>query len=252
MIGVSCTGFSARPLEEVLEEVSNEFTHWEIFSEAEHSIGHIWERLKNAASCYNLTYSLHTPISDINIAALTNRMRESSVLEMIANAEVASVLDIRTITVHPGLESMSIPGMKEKSMEYAKQSLRILDRTASEYGVMFAIENMPNFPPMLGKTAEELNKLVDGTNLGICFDVGHANTMGQVDEMISTFKDRIVNVHVHDNSGESDEHLTVGDGTVDFPKTMEALSGYQGKYVIESKSLASAVESKRRLSILLE
>lgn len=252
MIGVSCTGFSARPLEEALEEVSQEFQHWEIFSEAEHSIGHIWERLRNAGNCYNLTYSLHTPISDINIAALTNRMRESSVLEMIANAEAASELDIRTITVHPGLESMSIPGMKDTSIKNAKQSLRILDRTASEYGVTFAIENMPNFPPMLGKTAEELNQLVDGTNLGICFDVGHANTMGQVEEMISTFKDRIVNVHVHDNSGESDEHLTVGDGTVDFPKTMKALSGYKGKYVIESKSLASAVESKRRLSILLE
>lgn len=252
MIGVSCTGFSARPLEEVMEEVSQEFTHWEIVSEAEHSIGHIWERLKNAKECYNMTYTLHTPISDVNIASLSNRMRESSVLEMIANAEVASALDIRTLVVHPGLESMSVPGMKEKSMEHAKRSLRILDRTANEYGLVLAIENMPSFPPMLGKTAEELNELVDGTNLGICFDIGHAHTNNQIEEMITTFRDRIVNIHVHDNHGESDEHLTVGDGTVDFPGTMKSLAGYGGKYVIESKSFASAVESKRRLSILLE
>ena len=252
MIGVSCTGFSARPLEEILEEVSHEFTHWEIVSEAEHSIGHIWERLKNAMGCYDLTYSLHTPISDANIASLSDRMRESSVLEMIANVELASALGIGTITVHPGLESMSVPGMKEKSMENAKRSLRILDRTATEYGVTLAIENMPRFPPMLGKTAEELKELIDGTGLSICFDVGHAHTNNQIEEMISTFKDRMANIHVHDNNGESDEHLTVGDGTVDFPGTMKSLGGYEGKYVIESKSLASAVESKRRLSILLE
>ncbi len=252
MIGVSCTGFSARPLEEVMEEVSGEFTHWEIVSEAEHSIRYIWERLKNSKECYDMTYSLHTPISDVNIASLSDRMRESSVLELIANTEMASSLDIRTITVHPGLESMSVPGMKEKAMEHAKRSLRTLDRTAAEYGVTFAIENMPSFPPMLGKTAEELNELVDGTDLSICFDVGHANTNNQIEEMISIFKDRIANVHVHDNSGKSDEHLTIGDGTVDFPATMKSLEGYRGKYVIESKSFASAVESKRRLSILLE
>lgn len=252
MIGVSCSGFSARPLEEVMEEVSQEFNHWEIVSEAEHSIGYIWERLKSAMGCYDMSYSLHTPISDVNIASLSERMRESSVLEMIANTEIASALDIRMITVHPGLESMSVPGMKEKSIENAKRSLRILDRAAMEYGVTLAIENMPGFPPMLGKTAEELNSLVEGTNLGVCFDVGHAHINDQTEEMVTTFKDRIVHVHVHDNSGESDEHLTVGDGTVDFPRVMRSLTGYPGKYVIESNSLASAVESKKRLSILLE
>lgn len=252
MIGISCPEFSAHPFEIILEKVSKEFEHWEIFAEADHSIRQIYDGIKAIGSSYDLSYSIHTPISDTNIGALTDRMRESSVLEMIATAEISAELGITMITVHPGLTSLSIPGMEKRAMEKAKKSLSMLDRVSNEYGVTFAIENMPNFPPMLGKTAEDLNELVDGTNLGICFDVGHANTTGQMELMISTFKDRIVNVHLHDNSGKKDEHLTIGEGTVNFPKVLESLSWYKGNYVIESKSLESAVESKKRLAILRE
>lgn len=251
MIGVSCTEFSAHPFEEILESVSKEFRHWEIFAEADHSIGRIYDGLKTIGSSYDLSYSIHTPISDTNLGALTDRMRESSVLEMIAIAEVSLELGVTVVTVHPGLTSLSIPGMERRAMEKAKKSLRTLDRISNDCGIKFALENMPNFPPMLGKTAEDLNELVDGTNLGICFDVGHANTTGQMELMIPMFKDRIVNIHMHDNSGKGDEHLTIGEGTVDYPKILKSLSWYKGNYIIESKSLESAVESKKRLSVLL-
>ncbi len=252
MIGVSCPEFSAHPFEVMLEKVSKEFKHWEIFAEGDHSIRQIYDGLKVVGGSYDLSYSIHTPISDTNIGSLTDRMRESSVLEMISTAEVSVELGISMITVHPGLVSFSIPGMEKRAIENAKKSLRMLDRVSSEYGVTFAIENMSNFPPMLGKTAEDLNELVDGTNLGICFDIGHANTTGQMELMVSTFKDRIVNVHIHDNSGASDEHLTIGEGNIDFPKVLGSLSWYNGNYIIESKSLESAIESKKRLTVLLE
>lgn len=252
MIGISCTEFSAHPFEEILEQVSKEFRHWEIYSEAEHNVLRLWDRLAATKEMFDMSYSIHTPISDTNIAALTERMRESSVLEMIATAGAAGEAGIKIVTVHPGLTSLSVPGMKERAIDNARKSLRILDRTSMEYGVTFAVENMPSFKPMLGKTAEELNMLIEGTNLGVCFDIGHANTTGQIEPMISTFKDRIVNVHFHDNVGDNDDHMTIGDGNIDFKKALDMLSGYRGNYIIESKSMESAIESKKRLSKLLE
>lgn len=252
MIGVSCTGFSAQNFEDTAKAVSKEFGHWEIFSEAEHSMQSVWARFNSIKPLYKMTYSIHSPISDTNLASLTERMRESSVMEFMSLAETAAETGIKMITVHPGLTSLSVPGMEKKAIEKAKKSMRTLDRTASEYGIIFAVENMPNFPPMLGKTASELHDIIEGTNLGVCFDIGHANTTGEIYNMISVFKDRIANVHVHDNMGDSDTHMTVGDGNVDFPKVMEAMSWYKGHYIIESKSLASAIESKRRLSIFIE
>ncbi len=252
MIGVSSTSFSAYPLEDVLPPISKLFGHWEILSEAEHYLPSIAPRLAMMKDTYNLSYSIHASICDINIAALNERIREASVMEIITTMEQAINLDIDTITIHPGLFSMSVPYMEEKSVANAKKSLRTLDRVVSQYGVKLALENMPSFPFMLGRTAEEMAELLDGIDMRVCFDIGHANTVGEIDGILDLINGRIANVHVHDNEGASDQHLTIGDGNIDFKKYLpKIMSGYKGNLVIEAKSLESAVDSRDRLSALL-
>lgn len=251
MIGVSSTEFSAYRFDEVLVEVSKMFDHWEIFAEAEHRLPTVESLFREMMPSYNLSYSIHAPISDINIASLNERIREDSILEILTTAETAASLGIELITIHPGLTSMSVPYMEEKAMEKAKRSLSSIDRISSQYGVTIAVENMPSFPFMLGHTAEEMNELIGPTNLSFCLDIGHGNTTGQIDELIKTFRDRLANVHIHDNHGEMDEHLTLGEGDIDFKKVISSLNGYTGNYVIESKSFPSAVESQDYLRPLL-
>lgn len=250
MIGISSPEFSAYRFEEVIEEVSKEFDHWEIFAEAEHRLPAIQQRFFDVLPSYKLSYSIHAPISDINIASLNERIREDSVIEILTTAETAAALNINLITVHPGVTSMSVPYMEERSVEKAKLSLRSLDRIAAEYGVTIAIENMPAFPFFLGQTAEEMKELIGTTNLGFCLDIGHANTTGQTEALIAEFKDRLVNVHIHDNHGVNDEHLTLGEGEIDFKKVIGDLSGYSGNFIIESRSFPSGVESRDYLKSL--
>ena len=182
---------------------------------------------------------------------MSDRLREASVKETLATVAAASEMGARMVTVHPGLTSMSVPGLEERAVARAKESLRVMDRVVREYDLIVAIENMPAFPFFLGRTAEQLADIVDGTDLGICFDIGHANTMGQIDAMIDTFGDRIVNIHIHDNHGETDEHLTIGDGDIDFAHVIRRMSGYRGNWIIESKSMGSAVQSLPRLQKML-
>ena len=236
--------------EEVIAEVSKVFDHWEIFAEAEHRLPSIEARFRDLIPSYKLSYSIHAPISDINIASLNERIREDSILEILTTAETAANLNIDLITIHPGLSSMAVPYMEEKAVEKAKRSLSAIDRISAEYGVRIAVENMPAFPFMLGRTVEELKELIDMTNLGFCLDIGHANTTDQTDGLIKEFKDRLINIHIHDNHGEHDEHLTLGEGSIDFKRIIESLKGYTGNYVIESKSYPSAVESQDYLRSL--
>jgi len=244
LIGISCTEFSAYDFKEVLPEVAKEFKHWEIFAEAEHHLRGVEGLFKTMKDAYSMTYSIHAPISDINLASLNERIREDSVIEMLATLESAANLDIGLVTVHPGLTSMSVPYMEEKAVMKAKKSLGALDRLSDEYGVAVAVE-------MLGQTAEEMKDLLDGTNLRMCFDIGHANTTGQIDEFISQFKDRFINIHIHDNNGKMDEHLTLGEGNIDFKKVLSDLGNYKGNFIIESRSYQSGVESRDILSSLL-
>ncbi len=250
-IGISCTSFSANPIEDWIIPIFEEFDHWEIFSEAFHSVLYHAREMEDILPSYDMSYSIHSPICDVNIAAISDCMREASLNEIIRTAELASNLDIRTITVHPGLFSLAVADMEAHTIEIAKDSMKLLDRAAKEYGVTMAIENMPSMPYFVGRTAAQLAEIIEGTDLSVCFDIGHANTTGQIDAMIDTFSGRIANVHIHDNDGDRDAHMTIGDGSIDFQHVLRRLSDYRGNYIIESRSFESAAESQSRLESLL-
>jgi len=252
MIGVSCTQFAVTDPDTIWEEASKHFGHWEIFSEWKNEVSKMAGSFNEKKASYNMTYSIHAPITDVNIAALNDRIREAAVEDMIKTMECASRMEIETITVHPGIYSMVLTGVKEESIANAKHSLKVMEKAANNLGVRLAVENMPSFMIMMGQTPDELSHLIDGTDLKICFDIGHANTMGRIDEFIERFsKQRIANIHIHDNLGDRDSHMTIGDGNIDFVKVLSKLKGYKGNYIIEAKSMASAVESKKKLEKLL-
>jgi sugar phosphate isomerase/epimerase len=251
MIGVSSTAFCSEAVETTLEKVAKEFKHWEIISEGEHYLPLVMRRLEAIAPSYGMKFSIHAPISDVNPAALSDRMRESATLEIIASMEQALQLNAETVTFHPGHHSMVIPNMESRAVEKAKRSMRTIDRLMNEFGIVATIENMPCFKFMIGAQAKELAYIIDGTDMKICFDIGHANTVNQIDEMIDIFGDRIRNVHIHDNNGTNDDHMTIGDGNIDFRKVLKRLSKYKGNYIIESRTLESAVISRDRLKDLM-
>ena len=244
MIGISCTAFSSDPPKEWLDRIVGNFELWEIFSEASHSIVSNYKEFKDLLPSYDLHYSVHAPICDINIASICDPVRKASMKETLDTIKAANKLGIDRATIHPGLSSMSVHDIEYRYLVHAKESMKELDKAQSEYGVSLAIENMPDMYFFLGRTASELKEIVDGTDLGICFDIGHANTAGQIDAMIDTFGDRITNIHIHDNCGKKDEHLTIGKGSIDFSAIMPRLRFYNRNYVIESKTYESAAESQ--------
>jgi sugar phosphate isomerase/epimerase len=62
---------------------------------------------------------------------------------------------------------------------------------------------------------------------------------------------KLANLHLHDNDGKGDQHLAIGEGTLDFKVLLPFLRFYSGTWVIEVKSLESAILSKRRLKGLM-
>ncbi|MDI3483184.1 MAG: hypothetical protein PWQ88_1055 [Candidatus Methanomethylophilaceae archaeon] len=238
-------------IEESLEKVSKEFSHWEIFSEGEHYLPYILDRLMEVAPSYDTRLSIHAPISDINLGALSERMREAATMEILLTLECAAHLNVKMVTLHPGYRPMVMEGIFDsRAEEMTKKSLRIIDRLCHDYGVQVALENMPNFFMMQGRTVEEFERLLEGLEMGICFDIGHAHTVGQIKEFME-MKDRFINLHVHDNDGSADQHLTIGEGTAPIEEVIRDLSGYDGHMVIEAKSLDSAVHSRERLKEML-
>jgi sugar phosphate isomerase/epimerase len=95
-------------------------------------------------------------------------------------------------------------------------------------------------PGMLIDTMESLGQLLnrfDSSRLALTLDLGHLHCLGEtpIAEVVRRWGDRLRNVHIEDMRTGVHEHLMFGEGEIDFPPALGALSevGYQGGLHVE-------------------
>lgn len=110
-------------------------------------------------------------------------------------------------------------------LETLVKSLKEIVSYASSKGITVMYENSPTKKSIVG--IKEYKFILDKTRkLKVHLDIAHAfveNGMEGIKDYIFTFKDRIEHMHIHDNSGEGDEHLPLGDGRIDFEQVAKWL-----------------------------
>ena len=250
MIGISSPSFSLCPLSKVAEEVAEHFKLWEIVAEAKHSLSENKRELADLLSSYDLEIQVHAPISDVNLGSLIPEMRSVSFQILWSTLDACHDLGAKTVTIHPGYLSPIGFYAPHKVKEACKKSLMDLDKVNRGYGLDICLENMPSMPIMTGFSAEDIEYYLDGIDMLFCLDVGHANTVGG----LSSFENLLPslgNVHVHDNSGERDEHLDVGDGSVDWPEVKRVLEKYNGNIIIETRTIEGGLRSLENVKKML-
>jgi len=209
--------------------------------------------LKEAAKSYNLTYSLHAPFADINIASPVKPLLNASLKRLTQSLANANAIDAKMWVFHPGQRTgigQFYPGADFKQM---CQSIEQLYAKAEEYGMNIALENLPAKYWFLMNTPEEFQKMYKETNLpiGITLDLGHANLEGQIQPFFNQLADKIVHIHASNNDGSEDQHFGVEDGNIDYNWLAETLEkiGYDKSVIVES--MHKVPESIQKLKHLL-
>jgi len=250
-IGISSPAFALEPFLKTLELVSTEFQHWEIVADLKQLLPDIKEEFKKTMPSYNLDISVHAPFNDLNIAALNLQLRTLAIDYIKETITTADKLDIKLISLHPGHLCPSGVYAVDKVKEANLKSLHEIDEFASNYNITLALENMPVKHWTLGNTATEILSMISNTDIGMCFDVGHAFILGEVDNFLNNI-DHIKNVHVHDNNGRRDEHLVLGEGAIDYPYIIKTMAlKYSSSIIIESNNIEEGIKSKKYLQTLI-
>jgi len=200
-----------------------------------------------------LEYVVHAPWGDLNTASLNPFFRRFMLKRLTRSLNFASLLGARLWVFHPGAHSgLSIlhPG---KDLKVHLASVRELLRIADNLGVSISIENMPEPSTMMLKRIEDFEEFyreIGAENVHIAFDVGHANTVGQVQGFLDRCGDKIAHIHVHDNCGALDEHLSIGKGTTDWAPLIDFLKKehFHGLVIIET--MENPLESLRKMENL--
>jgi sugar phosphate isomerase/epimerase len=253
-IGISSPAFALEPFEESLKKVTDSgFKLWEISADLNQYLPNIKDQFKELVPSYDIEIAVHAPFNDINIAALNPTIRTRSVNFLLRTIDVSVKLDIDLITFHPGHlcpAGMYAPELVHKVNKFSISD--IADHGNQYESLSLALENMPMKGWTLGNTADELIDIIGDNPLDICFDVGHANITGSIDELLklaSKFKD----THFHDNNGKRDSHLVIGEGNIDFDKIIYTLlkNGYKGNIIIESNNIEEGIAGREKLKNIL-
>ncbi len=254
MIGLSMTAYTGKTLQgfEKWVEAAKElgFDLIEILSEWPHYLTR--KNLKvfrETLDSYGLKVTVHAPFSDINIGSFNERIRKASLEALREALELSAELDALAVTVHPGHCSPVSVKNRDEYLRIHRESLRKIARWSEEYGVKVGVENMPKFVILDAQTCERLNEIIGDIGIGVTFDLGHLNTTTRnFDRFLEVFRGRIVHLHLHDNSGEADEHLALGDGTVPWRRVLPKLP--KTTMALEVNDLESARKSLEFLKSL--
>ena len=158
-----------------------------------------------------LDIRIHAATVDINIASLNKGIRNESIKQMINCAKYAEKIGAKTITVHPGKIGRNEPRLRKGALEFACESIgKIMDNSDVE----ISVENMPVRQSFLANKVEELEMIQTETGCSLTIDTGHGNTCNNLEEMLNL--KNISYCHLNDNDGIKDQHIALGDGTLDL------------------------------------
>jgi sugar phosphate isomerase/epimerase len=164
------------------------------------------------------------------------RHRRGTIDHVKGAVDVASALGagiVQTITGMPIAQDVPF----DQAWEYAREGLRECAEHAAAANVTIALEGEEN---NVVRTSTDIKRMLDEVGhegLRALFEIGHANVMATDDvvQAVETLGDTIVYCHAHDNYGAEDDHNAPGDGIIDWPAVMRALTrlGYEGDIALE-------------------
>ena len=244
------------PFKSVLKRLTEvNVNHIELVDEGLHALNkRRVKKLKKTAKTHNLDFVVHAPWAGTNIAAPNPDLRRAVLKRLTKSIVYAGQLGCRLWLFHPGSRtglSQFYPG---EDWQLNLQSVRTLLDVARREDVTVAIENTPEPFPSLMKSVDEFHRFYEDLedDLGMVLDVAHANLNHQIQDFLEQFSNKIVHMHVSDNHGDSDLHLGIGCGSIDWENVAKLVkkAEYGNLLMIEStEHVEESIQFLRRLFV---
>ncbi|MDP3850712.1 MAG: sugar phosphate isomerase/epimerase family protein [Luteolibacter sp.] len=192
--------------------------------------------------------SFHAPFADtIDISSPDPGHRADSVRELNTACDAAAALRASYVVLHPGPEQAHKPPPEERyqRMRHAAESLNAVASHCRLTGLTLLLENM--LPHLLFGHVSDLMFLLGAireTNVGTCLDTGHAFLSKDLRTVVHKLSGHLRMLHVNDNMGDRDAHLSPGEGAIDWTSLFRQLRqwNFHGPLILELADSGEAPE----------
>ena len=183
--------------------------------------------------------ALHGPFADLCPGSFDPLVADVARQRFQWACEIAQHLAVSHLVFHHGY----VPGTSYpknwilRSTTFWQEFLKIIPETITVH-----LENLLEREPAL---LADVLSAIDRPNINVCLDIGHVHCHSPLPVItwIETLGSHIGYVHLHDNHGESDEHLGLGQGTIPLLEVCQALQHYAPSAIWGIETAVSHMES---------
>jgi sugar phosphate isomerase/epimerase len=167
--------------------------------------------------------TLHAPFQDLLPGALDEMILSSSRRRLGQAFRLLPVFKPVTIVCHLGYDAKFYQWERQEWLDRSAATWKEFSALAKAHGVTVMVENVYETDPDL---FVQLLTLVNAPNLRFCLDVGHLQAFGggDFDRWLNTLWPHVGQLHLHDNRGDLDAHLALGQGTVPLESVLHFLA----------------------------
>ncbi len=171
--------------------------------------------LAEAVHDAGIELTVHGPIHDLNLGSLDMVVRDYTRHCYFKTLAICDVLGAKNLVLHLGLNPLLPDSALSSWLEESVRAWRPVVDMAERLGITIRLENMFISAPGF---ITDLKEILQSDAVKICFDIGHFNVYSKISltRWLDEIQPDMEEVHLHDNRGEEDEHLALGEGIIDF------------------------------------
>jgi sugar phosphate isomerase/epimerase len=162
-----------------------------------------------------LRINLHAPFMDLSPGSPDRSILALSRERFERMGELAATFKAKGVIFHAGYDRRRYGFMKADWVEKSVETWRALAEDFRKTGTLLLLENVYEQSP---DDLLDLFKALGHEGVGFCLDTGHqaAFSTAPLDRWVQVLGPYLRQLHLHDNRGEEDEHLALGQGGIDF------------------------------------
>lgn len=204
-------------------------------------------------------HSVHAPafeslrqgrwVGPLSNASANESRRLAAVAEARAALSIATQVPFRYLVMHVGNPTGDATA-EDNQPDAARRTIEEVATLAGQVGVRLALEVIPNELSTPAALTELIEDRLDGLDVGVCLDYGHAHLMGDVADAIETVSGHLWTTHVHDNHGRRDDHLVPFTGSIEWDVAMMETQkiGYEGTLMFEVGASGDPIDLLARIT----
>ena len=187
----------------------------------------------------------HGAFLDVTVFSDDARIREVSDYRVEQSLDIASELGAQAVIFHTNF----VPNfhLEIYYRSFVDRNYEYWSKKLEKYPDMnIYIENMFDMDWTLIAALAERFKGVE--HFGVCFDYAHAHVFGdenRIDDWVNALAPYVKHMHINDNDFQSDLHLALGDGKIDWKHFCEQYEQYfaPASVLIETKDMQNIRKS---------